>query len=444
VEVRAHYIRLVMPPEAKPCVWQVITDSEERVLLHKERVNQMPFGALTPYIIPHRFYGESVADKLIEVQRIKTVLARMLLDSGYFALNQRMEVAESTSNEFTIPDLLANEPGRPVRVKTAGTVTPITAGALNFDIFSAMEHFATVAESRSGIVRNAQGLNPDTLHDTAKGAMALLTAAQKRVRMIARILAETGIKDMYLGVHCMLRERHTDKHVPSPFKRGQSWKDIAPSGWSERCAMTVHVGVGSAGREHDMMIATQRLELAERVAMLPGAMGTLIDPSNIHNSLSAWERAAGTKTTDLYWTDPKGEDAQKAAAANAQKPDPETAKVQAEMQLKQQQAQSDAQLQQSKAQTDAELTANKHQMDAQASATKAQQDHELALARLEAEMGLKREQIAAELQLKREQLTAELELKRELGMAQAAVAHETGMAKVNASTSQVEPGGEPG
>jgi hypothetical protein len=35
-------------------------------------------------------------------------------------------------------------------------------------------------------LRNSQGLNPDTLHDTATGAMAMLSNAQKAVRVKKR------------------------------------------------------------------------------------------------------------------------------------------------------------------------------------------------------------------------------------------------------------------
>jgi hypothetical protein len=427
-------------------VWRVITDSEERTLLQKDEVYQIPFATLTPYIIPHRFYGESVADKLIEVQKIKTALLRMLLDSGYFALNQRNYVNMRAVNEFTISDLLNNEPGRPVRGEgpASEAVSPISAGALNFDVFSAMEYVNTMAEGRSGIVRNAQGLNPDTLHETAKGAMALIAAAQKRVRMIARIFAETGIKDLFVGVHCELRNgfRQEGKSFqPIEAKVGRQWKSASPGEWPDRCAMTVHVGVGSAGREHELAVAGQRLELMQSAVELQGGLeGPIVDGKNLHAALMDWERAGGSKRGDKFWSDPADPNAPKPQP----KPDPEMMKAQAELQLKQQSAAADVQLAQTKAQTDAQLTAQKHQNDLQASAAKAEQDHQLALARLDAEMQLKREQIAAELQLKREQLSAELELKRELGYAQAAASHEVGMAKVNASTSQVEPGGEPG
>jgi hypothetical protein len=444
VEVRAHYIRLQSEEGGKLEVWRVITDSEERVLLEKEMVGQIPFAAGAPYIVPHRFYGESVADKLIEVQKIKTALLRMLLDSGYFALNQRNAVNMNEATEFTVSDLLRNEPGVPIRTKGPTAITPISAGALNFDVFAAMEHVATMAESRSGIVRNAQGLNPDTLHDTAKGAMALVQAAQKRIRMIARVFAETLVKDLVIGVHWMLREYSSEQHAPYSAKMRNQWKsDIAPFQWPERHALTVHVGVGSAGRDHDLMIANQRLELMQSAIALQGGLeGPILDAKNLHEALEEWERAAGSKKASSLWQDPKDPEATKPEP----KSDPEVEKAKAELQLKQQTAQAEQQLQQAK-----------HQAQLQADGQKAQNDHSLAMARLEAEMTMQREKVGAELELKRqtteaelamkrELLQAELQMKRETAYLNADVARETGMAKAQASSgvSDVQPGGDPG
>lgn len=360
VEVRDHYVRLA-DEAGRLEVWRVTTDGEETTLLDKEKVDQIPFAALTPYITPHRFYGESVADKLIQVQQIKTVLLRNHMDSIYFALNQRMEVDMSRAGEFTISDLLRNEPGVPIRVKAAGAINAVAAGALNVDTLSSLEYAATMAEARSGIVRNAQGLNPDTLHDTARGALALIGAAQKRVRMIARVFAETGVKDLFLGVHALLRRGYGaagEGCAPAPAKLKNRWREVRPAAWRERCAMAVHVGVGSAGREHDLMVAGQRLQLMEKLVELPGAMGTLIDAANVHNGLVAWERAAGGKAPELYWSNPEGKAAPPAA------PEPN-----------------------------------------------------VALAKLQGELALKRYQVDAELKLKRDQLVAELALKRELALA---------------------------
>lgn len=440
VEVRCHYIRL-LSDDNELTIWKVETDSEETVLISKEEADQIPFGAITPYINSHRFYGESVADKLMEIQRIKTTLWRMHLDSGYFALNQRNEVDMAKANEFTISDLLRNEPNMPVRVKVGGAITPLTGGGLTFDTITSLEYASTVGEARSGIVRNAQGLNPDTLHETAKGAIALMTAAQKRVRLMARQMSETGIKDLYLGVHALLRSGYGSpeaKDMAKPHvKLGKDWKDVSPGDWDERQVVDVQVGVGSAGREHDMMALMQIMEVQEK--MLLAGLPT-VNPENIYNSAKRFAQVSNLKGPDGFFTDPKD------VPPQPPKPDPEMAKVEGQMAIEQAKLQAKTQTDAQSAQMDMQLQSAKHQAELEQNGQKAAQDHELAVMRLTAEMQLKREQLEAELQLKREQLVAELELKRELGYAQAQVARETGMAKAQASTgtSEVNPGGEPG
>lgn len=459
VEVRAHYLRIDMDDDGDPELWRIITDAEQSVILHKEQASHIPFGPLTPYLTSHRLIGRSLADVLFELQRIKTALWRAHLDSIYFALNQRMEVADSAANEFTIADLLANEPGRPIRVKTPGAITAVAAGALNVDTLGSLEYASTVAEMRSGVVRNAQGLNPDTLHDTKGGMMQLVAAAQKRTRFIARVFAETGVKDLALGVRQLMKENHDpSQHAPNQMRLGpKKWKSYDPTQWADTREVTVHVGIGSAGKDHDMMVANQRLQIIEQLVPMPGAMGTLIDPTNINHALLAWERAAGSKSPEQYWTDPKSEQAQQAQQAASQRPDPDMAKAQADMKLRQAQAQADTQLAQQKAQADVQLQATKHQNEMQAAEAQAARDHELQLAKIqtdgelkrhqiEQELQLKRETTAAELQMKRELLTAELQMKRETAYLNADVARETGLAKAEASSSvsEVEPGGDPG
>ncbi len=431
VEVRAHYIRLLDGDDLK--LYRVLTDADEAVLLEKDECDHIPFAAGSPYIIPHRFYGEGVPDKTIEIQKIKTVFLRSLMDSIYFALNQRNEVSEADSSENTIADLLRNAPGVPVRSKTGNAIKPIQAPALNVPLLEALEYASTMAEGRTGIVRNAQGLNPDTLHDTAQGALALIGAAQKRVRLVARNFAETIIRDLYVGIHRTLRTSYSGDYKKPTAKIGKAWKNFDPANWPERNAMAIHVGVGSAGKEHDLAIAGKRLEIAGQVTA-EGGMGTVFDPKNAYNQLLAFERAAGTKAPEKYWTDPA------TVPPKPPQPSPEMAKAQADIQLRQVQAKSDMDLAQSKAQTDAALQAQKHQNDMQASEAQAQRDHQLKLAQVESDGALKRYQIDQELQLKREQSLAEITLKREEMQLNAQIRQQTESAKID----QANVGGQPG
>jgi hypothetical protein len=334
VEVMEHYIRLDRNGDGKTELWRVVTGGNETILLEAEEVDMVPFAAITPYPVTHRFIGQSLADLMIEIQRIKTALLRMLLDSGYFALNQRNEVAMSGANEWTISDLLRNEPGLPVRSKTGEAVRPIQSGALTFDVTGALEYVNTVAEQRTGIVRNAQGLNPDTLHDTADGARQLIAAAQKRIRMMARIFAETGIKDLFLGVHHLVRTHAQEVQAYV----GGNWANLNPKQWPKRDQLNIEIGVGSGGHEHDIIAGNQLMGMLEKAVQAQGGPdGALTNSKAIVTAAVRLTETLGFKNGEQYWTDPA---TYKPPPPQA---DPKTATDQAKVQNDQQKLQVDAQ-----------------------------------------------------------------------------------------------------
>lgn len=387
VEIVEHYVRLKGDKET---IWRVVTGNAEAVLLEKEEVDAIPFASVTPYPVAHRFYGRSLADLLTDVQRIKTSLLRMFLDSGYFALNQRYAVDMRQAGDFTISDLLRNEPGVPVRVNGPQAISPIMAGSLNFPALDALEYASTMGETRTGVARNAQGLNPDTLHDTAKGAMALMGAAQKRVRMIGRIFAETGVRDLFLGCHAMLR-KHATKGQTVRLRGG--WVDVNPSQWSARDDMSIEIGIGSGGKEQEMLALNQGAAMMKELLGLQGGVsGPFVTPENLYAFLKKYfERGLGFKSAEMFITDPAK------APPQQPQPDPKAMEAQAKMQLEQQKMQNEMQLEQQK---------------------------------LQAEIQLQREKMAAEMQLKREQMAIEARMQA--------------VASVGAGMSPVRMGGEVG
>lgn len=421
VEVIEHYIRIDADGSGAK-IWRVLTGGGESILIEKEPVESIPFAAVTPFIVPHRFYGESVADKLIEMQRQRTALKRIMLDSGYFAMNQRTEVAMDRANEWTIMDLLRNEPAMPVRVKTQGAVTPLSAGRLDFDVMAALEYSAVEAEQRTGIVRNAQGLNPETLHDTASGAMASMAAAQKRLRLIARNFAETGVRDLYLGVHQLLRENADQATVAK--LRGK-WVPIDPSQWGERTQMAIQVGLGSGGRHEELATLTNLLGVQEGIVKTLGPLATkLLTPTNIYNLVTKLAEKGGEKNPAAFFTDP--------ATVPDQPPQPnpdmikaqqDQAQHQDKMQLQQQDQQTNAQLAAAKLATDSQIEQQKaHQQAMQVQADAAERmarlsmerdqmerDDQFRYAQLSATSQLEHDKLAQAAQLEREKLAASMQ-----------------------------------
>jgi hypothetical protein len=336
VLIFVHVLRVDADGDGKPEIWRIVTDEQETVILDKEKLERIPFAFGTPYRQPHRAYGRSLADLSIELQKIMTALLRLHLDGGFFAINARHEINMRQINEHTLQDYLNNSPGYPVR-SNGDALKPLQSTKNDFNALESLEYMATVGETRTGITRNAQGLNPDTLHDTAKGAQALMTNAQKRLRLMARTLAETGIKDLFLLVHALLRTSGADQ--PMAMRLRNKWVQVDPTEWGERKDFTVEIGMGAGGREMDMQISGMISDMMNKIVegQISGAISPPVVTSKNVFAFADWvkERAGIKKTT--FFTDPESEEGQQLAQAAAQpKQDPAVIEVQAKAQLAQQ------------------------------------------------------------------------------------------------------------
>lgn len=352
VEVRKHYIR-TLADDGEMCIYEVITDAEATVEIASDEVARIPFAAGSPYLVAHRFYGQSLADLLIEIQKIRTVLMRGMLDSMYFSLNQRVVVADRGKNDFTMSDLLQPSPGLPIRVADIAAVQPLQSSGPGFDYDRAMEFFASVAELRTGVVRNAQGLAADSLHDTKGGMLALLSAAQKRTKMVARVIAETVIKPLFLLLHATIRENDTAQHE---FDYLGKWTPVDPTKWAERNEMTVQVGLGASGK--DMEIASMEKIAGLMTSIVQeqgGADGPIVTLQNVYEAATDYAKKLGERAPEKYFSDPAK------APPQQPKPDPEVMKVQAKAQADQQTTVATLQSKERIAQTEAEFKAKTDQ-----------------------------------------------------------------------------------
>lgn len=430
VEIVEHVIRLGGK------LWSVVTGENESVFLRKEEIDIVPFAAVTPYPVTHRFYGESVADRLIQPQQVNTAITRGALDSIYFGLNRRMTVNEKGMTANTIPDLLRNEPGVPIRTGGDNVVAPVGDSGEGAPYLNYLEYFQTKIEQRTGITRAAQGLTPDTLHETAKGALALLSAAQKRVRLIARTFAETGLKDLYLGVHALVRQ-HVTKASRVRLRNG--WVDIDPTSWGARSDMSIEIGLGASGKEADLMVLAQEAAIQEKIVAAQGGVnGPVVTWENVFNLGKRTYERLGNKAPEKYLTDPADPKNQKPPEAP-----PEDPKV-IEAKTKAMEAQAKTQLAQQEAAAKAELAQQQALGEYQLKVQSAQADQALKLRQAELaaetqrqldalEIQAKERQAAAELALKERVLAAELGLKQRANAAQNQIQREDNAAHVDAT-----------
>ncbi len=375
VEVIEHYVRMDYEGNGKAELYKVYSGASEGQLLYRdggelalEKIDDFPFAAMTPIIMTHRFFGRSIADVVMEIQRIKTALLRAALDNAYLANNPRVEVAESHSSDNTLDDLLVSRPGGLVRVKQPGGITWQPVPTIGQHIFPLLEYQDSRLEKRTGVTEQGQGLDPEALQNqTATSANAMISMAQTRMKLIARVFAETGIRDLFILVHGLER-KHGGKAKTVRLKN--QWVKIDPRDWKKRNDMTIEVGIGSGGKQEKLQML-QLIGGLQNQALVAG-LTNLVSQHNLYEMAKAVTAVAGFKDTSRFFTDPKGQ------PAPPPKQDPK-------VQIEQMHAQTQARLQQQKMQFDSQHEKNKFQADAALEQQKFQHQRQIDMMKLQRE-----------------------------------------------------------
>lgn len=310
-------------------------------MLDNEPVDRIPFHSITPIILTHKFFGLCPADFVKDIQIQKSTVLRNIFDNFYI-LNNSQKVINDNVN---LADLLTSRPGGVVRTQGQGPVQndimEMPVKPIGADGYNLMEYLDNIRKDRTGIDENIQGLSPDVLAKTTNGALAASAeAAKQRIALIARVFAETGVKDLFQHIHELLI-KHQDK--AKVVKLRGKWVEVLPTEWKHRENMTINVGLGTGSREQQMMGAAQLVQEQKEI-VATGGMGVLTTPGRMFNAYAKFSESLGYKNADLFFLDPDSEEAQQWAQKRAQDqanqpPPPEMQLLQVEMAKVQQRAQ---------------------------------------------------------------------------------------------------------
>jgi len=406
ITVTEHYATLDYEDDGKARLYRVTTagDDDGQVLKRNGELDIIPvdfdpFSVMTPIIVTHRFFGKSMPDLTMDIQRIKTALYRGMLDNVYLANNQRLEISESHAGPNTIDDLLNGRPGGLVRTKTPGGLLPIPNQNLGEYVYPALEYMDTVREWRTGVVRQGVGIDSDALQNqSATAVRQTYNAAQAKMRLNARVMAEVGFKQLFWKMHSVIRKNEGSR--PTVKLRGE-WVTVDPRQWRKRDDLTISVGLGSGGKAEQAAYWNQILLIQKEALALPGQ--NIVKPDNIYAVLTKLLAAGGEKSAEPYFSDPSDP----ANPPGEEKPDPKEAEAQAKLLMQQAQIKADMQ----KMQADAQLKQMEMQHRIQLEQTQAQADVAANDRKIEADIALAREKFAMERELKMQEFQFEQRLK---------------------------------
>lgn len=395
-------------------------------ILENDRVEESEISIWSPIRVSHRAIGRSLADPLMDIQKIRTALTRRSLDSLSRSLAPRTLInAQAAAADPTLIDrLLDHDVGDviPVSGDPNAVVRELQTPDVSGMAFQAIEYWDRRSEEASGVskTRIMGGANANAITDTAKGLDDLRSAANERVEQVARWAAD--FFEEVFGKLLRLVIRHQD--CPRIVKIGGKRLSVDPRRWSDEMAVRVHVGMVGESREKKLNYLNLIKGTQEQILLKMG-QSPLVTFDHYRNTCAEMVSVMGFKDPSRFFgeipegwqpapqADPKAEEAkaklQLAQADMQQKGQIEQAKLKGQMQLQQMELQGKQQLASQDLGIQQQLAAAKAETDKQAAMIKAETERQIAEMRMRTEAAIAEQRLAAEMELARWKVSMELE-----------------------------------
>lgn len=352
-------------------------------ILADEDCDYIPFHSICPLPIPHKFFGQSLADRAMDLQLIKSTVTRQMLDNLYLTNNYRVGAVEGQVN---LDDLLTSTAGGVVRIKNPNALVPLTVQSSAGQSFPMLEYLDNVQAKRTGVSDTQQGLDPNVLQNTTATAVATMSsAANGKLELIARIFAETGVKSLFQSIFRLICKYQKQQRT---LRITGQYVSFNPREWSEQYGVSINVGLGNGSRTDQLATLQMILGKQEQIIQGYGLSNPVVDIKQYRDTLARMIHMAGFKDASSFLKDISPEE--NAALSQPQPPQPDS-NVQATQilaQVEREKAQLRAQTEQAKLelerqqmeldnarkQLELQMQEMKLQADAQAQAEKSKSD----------------------------------------------------------------------
>ena len=293
------YIRVDYDGDGVAELRKICTAGDGNKVLRNEAIDMAPFCSFCPEPEAHDFFGLSVADVVMDIQRIKSNVMRNTLDSLAMSIHPRIAVTEGMVN---LDDAMSTEVGSIIRQRSAGQIQVLSMPFVGQQAFPVLQYMDEVKEARTGVSKASMGLDAAALQSSTAGAVnATVAAAQQHIELIARIFAETGMKDLF---KIILKLITTHQDQPRMVRLRNKFVQIDPRAWDAAMDVSVNVALGRGTDTERMMMMRQIGEMQKEAMATMGQVNPLTDISKLSNTLKSMTELAGFKDTSQFWNDP--------------------------------------------------------------------------------------------------------------------------------------------
>ena len=378
---------------------EILQDTNGKEMV--EEVDYVPFHSICPIPIPHKFFGNSLADRTTDLQLIKTTITRQMLDNLYLTNNARVVAVEGQVN---LDDLLTSTAGGVIRAKSQGAVQQLVVQNVANQAFPMLQYLDTVQSKRTGVSDASQGLDPSILQNVTAAAIASMQqAGAGKIELMARIFAETGVKSLFQGILHLLC-KYQDK--PRMVRMRGEFVEFDPRTWANQYDVSINVGLGAGNRQEQMAMLSMVLAKQEQLIAQYGPANPYVSPAQYRTTLGRMVEIAGFKDSSEFYKPITPEQDQMLS-----NPPPQQPQMPPEVQAIMARTQAEIQANQAKAQADIQLKQQQQQIDMQMAQEKAGLEMQLMREKEAAKLMLEREKQQAYFAMKQQEFEAEAQLK---------------------------------
>lgn len=284
---------------------RVVTAGTRFQVLENEPWDDVDFAAFCPYPEAYSFFGESVADLTMDIQRIKSRMLRDTLDSLSQSVKPQTVVIEGQVN---LDDVLSPDTSNIIRARSQNAVTPFIIPFVGKEALPMLDFMTNTREARTGMSDASQGLDPAALQSTDKDAVtATLTKADARIELIARIFAETGMKRIFRGLLKLIHKHQSTDRMA--LLNGKPVK-ISPKSWNTGMEVVPNIPLGRGGQQQQLGFLTGVLAKQQELLTMLGPKNPLVSIDQFFYTLKTMLGTGGWHNAGSFFTDPGSLDPQ--------------------------------------------------------------------------------------------------------------------------------------
>jgi hypothetical protein len=327
VRYGCYFIRIDKDGDGIAELREIHTVGDNFHVIYDEVAQYANFAVWCPDPEPHTLVGDTPADLVKDIQTIKTNMLRGSLDSLAQSIWPRTVFNQTVTNT---DDVLNDEIGAPIRTTTdpGAAVMSIAhqfVGQPVFQMFGVMEQ---LRQSRTGISDASKGVDPRALQSTnVTGIDAIVQGAQERIELCARILAETGMKQLFKG---LLREIVNNPNQNRTIQLRGKWVDVNPSTFDPTMRISVNPTLGKGSDMTRLMVLQEVKQTQTAIMTQFGIENPLCGVQEFRNTLTDILAIANVKNVGRYYREIDEATVQR-IASTPKEPDAPTLLAQSEM-----------------------------------------------------------------------------------------------------------------